>query len=223
MNENKTKKNPIYTVVKRLLGIEGLEYLKDKLEKGLTLSRFALKTLETEDGEVFVYTPDYVSRENTLQFRGGGKLSPEKSMYNDNHILIYETIPKLSGPFEREIIQHLGKRPENICLFEDIDIPPDHNFSPTLRKNNYVFMGDDVYLFLQPKHNKIDRIRRAFNSLPVSGVCSFFLTSFPPGTKPKLKKFEFMSEDLLRQFAARTEKIFTSAYDGESFVFWQRK
>ena len=210
------------TIVRRRLGEAGLSYLRERLAEGNTLSRLTLAAMDLDQGEAYVYIPEHISMKLTLKFELGGKLTPDPGWRNEKHGVYIEELPQCDPPIEAEVNHHLEKSRRNVCLLEDIDMRSSDSFCKILKKENYIFMEKDVYLFLLHKHAKTQRIMETISLPPAFGILNSFLTSFPPDAKPKLKKFTFMSEDILHQFAARTEKIFTSAYDGESFVFWEK-
>lgn len=202
--------------------MNAINYLKERLRWGITLSRVALETIDLDQGETHVYIPEHISMAEILEFNSGGKLEPEKTWRFKKEGVYVETIPHLFGPYEEEINRHLNHSPDNVCLMEDLDSSPTDPYLSSLKEENYIFVDNEVYLFLQQEHAGTKRIHRTLRLVPSFGIFNFFLTSFPPGETKKLNRFEFISKDILRQFAIRTEKIFTSAYDGESFVFWEK-
>lgn len=204
------------------MGEKGLEYLRGRLAYGNLLSKFVLETIDIDAGEAYVYIPEFVSIESTFKFKSGGKLEPQKSWRDKKEGVYIEVVPHLYSPVENEINRHLRQSAETICLLEDVDLSPTDSYTGNLSKKNYIFLNDDVYIFLQPEHAGTEKILGSLRVIPAFGIFNSFLTSFPPVEVKTLKQFEFMSEDLLRKFASRTEKIFTSAYDGESFIFWQK-
>jgi hypothetical protein len=210
-------------IVKKTLGVKALDYLKERLKWGITFSKIVLEKIDLAHGEPYVYIPNYISMSDILEFNCGGKLEPEKTWRFKKEGICVETIPHLFGPYEEEVNRHLKQSPNNVCLLEDLDSSPTDPILDSLKEENYIFVDDEVYLFLQPVHAETERVQRTLRLVPSFGIFNFFLTSFPPGESKELNRFEFVSKDLIHEFAARTEKIFTSAYDGESFVFWQRK
>ena len=212
-------------IEKRPVGQEGLDYLLDCLKYGLTLSKLVLKQIDLENGNLFVNVPEHISMEDSLVFRGGGKFDVVQTWHYPKEGMRVEAITFCTDPIEEEIIRHLNQSPHNICILENyLETPPIFRRFPFWwRKQNLIFFGKEVFLFLQPEHAIIpEKISDTINRSYTMPTFSIFLTSFSHGEAVRLKPYQDISKTLVQQFASNTIKIFSLVYDGESFIIWEK-
>lgn len=83
--------------------------------------------------------------------------------------------------------------------------------------------GNEAYIILlsEEARNR-DIIKPTIESVPNLFTLNFFLTSFPPGQRIDIQRYDTIPAALISQFASRIKKIITKAYDGESYIIWQR-
>lgn len=213
--------------IKRIkIGDAAHDFLENSLREGLTLSQLVLNTIALNCGDVYTYLPEKTSPTDVLRFNAGGKVEPKSVGRNETHGVCYEVVEPIDEPVKDEINHFLGLSSNNMCVFEDIFASSGDSFFKINRRKiseRFVFMGEETYLLLYPEDAKTELIDATLHSVPTGHYLNFFMTSFSSGEKIKIKKFGKITEDILRQFALRVEKIVTIAYDGESYIVWQKR
>jgi hypothetical protein len=212
-------------IVKRPLGEAPLDYIKSNLSEGLLLGKLAAQSIDLVKGHTYTYIPRQISMEETLKFKAGGKIAPIEDRYDSNGYR-WENFTPLNTPIEMEFNRHLEASSEHVCVVEDIYTVPNN---PNLMKykdivpERFIFHHNEAYIILlsQDAGNR-DIIKPTIESVPNPFTLNFFLTSFPPNEHLHIQRYDTIPTALIHQFAAGIQKIITKAYDGESYIIWER-
>ena len=208
----------------RFLGLEAINYIEDCLKNGKSLSENILKCIKFFNGKVLTYLPENIKNQEAIKFDLGGKFD---SFYkNKKKISLFgikmEKIINCDMFLVNEITSFLKISADNICVIENtLETPED----PGVKKSNsrLFFYNNQVFYFLI--HDDIDNnnihktIKESF-SIPIFiGT----MTSYPENFDIVTLNRKYISEDILKLLAERTEKIFVGAYDGEGYLIWSKK
>ncbi len=193
-------------IVEITLGREGLDYVRECLSIGKALSHAFLATVDLAAGVLTTFLPSGVPHAEIVRFWSGGKMEEELG----------------PGPtFFSSIEAHVASDPHAFCVLEDqmgsprdpwlADLP-----APTLTD------GQSLYYLLTVARTDADARQRTFNrAMSIRPPLIGFL-----GRGPAVAVFDrrhVPSDDpAFRDLAAGTDQILMGAYDGESFVRWQR-
>ena len=215
----------IGTIVKRPLGEAPLDYIRGNLNEGLLLGKLAAQSLDLSSGRTYTYIPQRISMADTLMFKAGGKIASIDGRYDQNGVR-WENFTPLNAPIENEFNRHLEASAEHVCVVEDIYAGPN---DPNLMKykdivsERFMFLDNEAYIILlsEDAGNRAI-IKPTIESVPNPFTLNFFLTSFPPDQRIDIQRYDSIPTALIYQFASRIQKIITKAYDGESYIIWQR-
>ncbi|UCH51780.1 MAG: hypothetical protein JSV54_03235 [Chloroflexota bacterium] len=210
-----------------VLGAAALKYIRGHLTHGLTLSKYILEYLDLETGQCATALPEEANLEKINDFESGWiippppeskwhRLTPEDGVpsilipVNTLHSYLFDTIRSF-----------LEASPEHICISENAAAHPS---APWLqrRKSHIVTFQKEVYTFLLGGQRSNDEIKVAIYGAETAWHLIGAMTSLPDD-KYILSDGQKINSDILKTLAARTEKIFVSAYDGEAYIIWHNK
>lgn len=191
------------------LGAEGIQYVKERLELGMTLSRFLLQICDFNNGTAKTLLPPNVSKEAVKQFEYGGKLKQ-----------VTQYVPTTRFWLVSEIQKFLTGGEKRLCVFEEALWKPSDPCVVPYRNKILTYMNE-VYHYLSFNEAQQEEIisqvvRRADSDLFIG-----IFTSIPDDSSFASGGRE-LSLDELRLYAERAEQIVVGAYDGESYVIWHR-
>jgi hypothetical protein len=213
-------------IVKRSLAQAPLEYIRENLKYGLLLNTLARQSLDLSRGETYTYLPERISMEDSLKFKAGGKVEPHSYGRDEKRGVRWEAFLPLNAPIEMEFNRHLESSSENVCVVEDIFMEPDSIYLKEHRDEmveRYMFFENEAYLILFQEDAGKEIVRDTISCIPTGHYLNFFMTSFPPGERIDIQRYDTIPAALIYQFVARVEKIVTKAYDGESYIVWDRR
>lgn len=203
-------------------GFEAIEYIKDILKNGKTLSNCLLQDCDLDRGRVITYLPIDVNEEEAKKFKFGGKIkaSPESIIYKPGTIAV--PIPNTNGCLVKIIQDFLDNGDGNLCIFEDVtSIPSDPGIS--LKDTRIFIYQNEVYYVLFSKDaDAKDRIDDTIwdSDSHWHFVCA--MTSAPHDSCFFRNKKNINANDL-KTLAESAKKIAIGAYDGESYLIWSKE
>ncbi len=184
---------------------KSIEYLRDQLSGGNTLSRHLLN-LPLERGRITSFLPESFEPAAHLSFRTGGVITTRLiGDERDSRILAL-------------ISTALNKKGNIYAVFESIARVGDPKIA---REGQYYFtFGREVYIFVD--HTKYDTrtINEAVKDArfyPFVGVVASI-----PDDSPTIEPYQELGGDVITELAARAEHILTDIYDGEAFLIWSK-
>lgn len=216
------------------LGPEAIEFIKDRLAQGKTLSKFLLNRPDLDRGEVITLLPSGVDLKKIRNFSEGGVLPTPSS---ENHyrystpdgtktlmVPVPNTTPALTAGIDEFLRENAGR----LCLFESAVARPSYGFlsSPNAQDLRVLTFGEDVYYMLANDDIDPEKIKKTI------GYSTSYLTIgvlAELSNKDKLLPIEQkmirgeITRDELKVIAERTQTIIVGAYDGESYLLWRRK
>jgi len=182
-------------------------YVKKSLAIGKSLLNILLKTFDFQKGKAITFLPAEVSVDAAKQFTTGGKLAQATSS------LTITPTPTSVSLLVSEIATFLKARQRRSCIMENaLAKPSDPYLAPF--KNKILTFGEEVYHYLLPEDAQDETISKA---VKVASSYLFIgaLSSLPQAITPTAG---VVALDILKEYAARAEKIIVGAYDGEGYV-----
>lgn len=190
------------SLIQHLLNFdEALEYYKDNLEETNELSSKILKKTSFNSGRFFTYLPKNTEAKNLSLFSQGGIAIGVRSQ-----------VTKIIAN-----IMHLNKNLS--CIFDDITTSFNNNLAYPLFDSLGLSYGDEVYYHLDNKQATIPKITeclRASNAIWHS-LCVMTTSTLNDLINKKL------SDKKLTEICHNTKIIIVGAYDGEGYLFWEKK
>jgi hypothetical protein len=202
-----------------------VEYVRQRLLHGNTLAAAALDNLVLEEGKVTTCLPQGTVLKRLEDFRMGGKLPPPppsewRSTERGDETLLMIPIPNTDDWFVGKIREFLDKRRGRACIFEDALARVG---DPVLQKveTKYATFGTEIYhliLDTDAEPGYIEKVLRRAKGIPT------FIGVFTEwqGDKPNKNPIA-LSKENLQALAAKAHKLIVGAFDGESYVIWNRQ
>ena len=197
------------------LGPEAIDYVRDRLESGNTLSTLLLKVHDLKVGRIVTKLPLVVDDEKAKDFETGGKLPPIVGEFTS-----LEPVPNTDSVLLEEIRRFLTEADNNVCIFENASAKPGDPFLQSLQTRFSIF-DNEIYHLLCPSDIDDDRILKTIGSAR-SWLFIGAMTSASDARGGLCSEKKELSESDLNLLAERTKKIIVGAYDGEGFLVWSR-
>lgn len=207
----------------RSLGPEAVDYLRESLARGKTLSRLLLNEVPLQDGHIMTCVSPDVSADQTLRFHEGGVLPREARATRyvtakDGKSYRMEPVPNTDTWLGALILEALRETVEGICVIEEPIAKATDPYFARLEGRKVVHRNEVYYLLsaAAPAGEDGTIIRQASSIAPpdVGTVASGARALANPPS-------EIAEADLLR-VARSASVVFVRAYDGESHLVWRR-
>jgi hypothetical protein len=207
----------------RPLPTEATAYLKEHLSRGKTLGRAVLTQVNASVGSVSAILPSTVSDESAMHFSFGGVL-PSGPRQRLSHLVYQDGVPVIASavpstrPWLVEVLHESLKQDGRSCVVENALFEAS---APWLKRaqSRTLFYDDEVYHIPPPSPSKqaIEDALRDAHSIapPTMGV----LSQLPGDVDPA---FARLTLEIIDSLAAGVIAVFVGAYDGESFIVWER-
>lgn len=207
------------------LGNEGRDFIRKRLAKGKTLSRFLLQYCDLRNGEVVTYLPGDISDEEARRFSTGGKLrvpqgSTERVLASDGTWLTIERKLNTDTHLAGIIRDFLGKN-QPLCLFEDAKSRPT---DPGIqREDGRIKILDDEVYFALGKRDAVNEEKIARTIKDAYSIWHFLcvMSSLPEKVLLSVRG-RSLTEDDVKALAEGAERIAVGAYDGEGYLVWDK-
>ena len=207
------------------LGLQGLAYVKEKISQEGIWGTYVLKFGDLDKGKVFTYLPEDMDRKQLEEFKYGGKLPrnfEERFFFKqeDGSQMVMEPTSNLDEFFSSMIESFLQNEKSKICIFEDTLAKSSDPCIKELKTPHWAY-NDRVFHFLPgEKRNNLsamDVLKSSKNSYLVWGA----ITALKEQDDLLIRRSK-LDENNLIKFAKGVEKIIVSAYDGESYLIWEK-
>ena len=207
------------------LGLQGSAYIKETIPQRSTLWTYALKFCDLDKGKVFTYLPEGMDRKQLEEFKYGGKLPrnlKDRVFYKqeDGRQMVME--PKSNtDEFISSIVESFIQNDKSkICIFEDTLAK---SSDPCINKikTPYWTYDDKVFHFFHGENKRDLSVMDVLNSANSSYLVWGAITSLNEQDDLVIGKRDLEEDDLIK-FAKGVEKIIVSAYDGESYLIWEK-
>jgi hypothetical protein len=188
------------------LGHEAIDYIRDRLSQGVSLSRLLL-ALPLEQGRVTTWLVEPITPEELTQFEDALDETVNKRAYMEELISTY--LGNTQGAYPR------------YAIFENAAAHPTDPWVET-RKVQFFTNSEqtDVYPFITSKNNQIANIRNAINNAVTAYLFTGILTEMENG--PDIVSGQAVDTKTLQILAQNTAYMFISAYDGFGVLTWTR-
>lgn len=207
------------------LGSKGLIYIKKIISQEGIFGEHILKCCDFDKGNVSTHLPEGMSLSILEDFKHGGKLPriPKGQIIfkqEDGGQIKMEPKSNLDEFFSSIIESFVQNDKSKICIFEDILAK---SSDPCIKemKTPYWTYNDRVFHFFPGEKKRdlsaMDVLNSAKNSYLVWGA----ITSLNEQDDLVMGKRDLEEDDLIK-FAKGVEKIIVSAYDGESYLIWEK-
>jgi hypothetical protein len=209
-------------IVEIALGLEGLNYVRECLTIGKALSHAVLNTLDLASGVLATFLPSGVPQEEILRFWSGGKMDEDAvHVERDSQTMRFGRVHTTDSTFFSLVYAHVKSDRVAFCVLEDQMGSPRDPWLADLPAPKLTD-GQGMYYLLSSARTNREAMQRTFNrAMSIRPPLIAFLSR---GTAPAVFDRSQVSPDDpgFRELAASTEQILIGAYDGESFVRWQR-
>jgi hypothetical protein len=197
--------------------------VRECLTIGKALSQAVLNTLDLAPGVLTTFLPSGVPQEEMLRFWAGGKME-EDTVYVEraSQTMRFGRVHTTDPTFFSFVYEHVKSAPAAFCVLEDQLGSPRDPWLADLPAPKLTD-GDSMYYLLSSARTDREGMQRTFNrAMSIRPPLIGFLCR---GTASAVFDRSTVSPDDpgFREVAASTEQILIGAYDGESFVRWQRR
>jgi hypothetical protein len=209
-------------IVEINIDFEGLNYMRECLSIGKALSHAVLNTLDLASGVVTTFLPSGLPQEEIVQFWSGGKLQEDTEyIRRDSQMMRFGRVHTTDVEFFGLIYEHVKTDVMAFCVLEDQMGSPRDPWLADLPAPKLTD-GQSMYYLLSSVRTDRQAMQRTFNrAMSIRPPLIAFL-----GRGPAFAAFDRTqvppNDPGFREIAASTEQILIGAYDGESFVRWQR-
>ena len=191
-------------------------YIKDLLNSGNTLAKLlGCKNIET--GSVETCLPNYAEMEHLYDFEISVIPTPNSYSYTERGKKYSLSKVRTFYSCAVDTIQnHLRTNSHNLCICDANNLTPN---SKHVNNKLAVTYRDEVYYFLHGEMTNetiLETIKQA------SGWYDLYVLSFVAKSDEILTKHT-LSQDELKILAQNTSKLIVGAYDGDSFLIWNKR
>ncbi len=206
------------------LGGAALDFLRERLAEGKTLSRCLLQYCDLKGGDVVTHLPGDMKEDELYQFSIGGKLpvplgSAKRVQASDGRWMTMVRTPNMDAYLAR-IIRDFLRDDRSLCLFEDFKSSPT---DPRIQREDerIRILGDEVYYAL----GKIDAVDEEKIAKTIRDADSIWHFLCVMSSLPEMRRLSGrnLTEEIVKCLAERAEKIAINAYDGEGYLLWYRR
>jgi hypothetical protein len=211
-------------LVEQPLDSWAVEYVQQRLLHGNALAAAALEVLPLEKGTVTTCLPQGTVLKRLEDFRTGGKLpTPPSSEWSsterNDEILLMIPIPNTDDWLAAKVGEFLAEAEEHVCVFED---PLARVGDPVLRNmdTRYATFGGEIYHLILTSDSDQAYIRKVLKR--AKGIPTFIGVFTESRTNLAEKRpLNFSTRDI-QALAAQAKKLVVGAFDGESYLIWDR-
>lgn len=197
------------------------EFVKDRLQDVNIVSTMVLDHLERFKGEYFTLLPINSNIERLYEFEAGVILpqNPVIDYEVDGRRAKYTETPSIKGELSELICKFLVNNNKYVCLIDDVTRRVNDPNNENLYSSKVVVSvdGEVCYLVSNNESSKgliLDCLRKSESFWHSLGFISLIdKEEFPENT---------LSLNQLQSICNNIDLVFVSAYDAESYVFWNR-
>jgi len=182
----------------KLNSVIAMEFLESHLIDINCLSSSILQMLHQRKGVFFTYLPEGLTESQIHDFISGGKT---KSMRN-----------KIS-----QILNDYLDSKEMMILFDDVNTRPEDLNKEFTDNNNVVYHDNEVYYLINDKSSS----KEILKYLNYSSAIWHSLGVVSKKSDQLVRKTHFNKDDF-ELFSNDSVFFLLEAYDGESYIFWER-
>jgi hypothetical protein len=197
------------------------EYVRDNLDNVNGLSRELLNLLDFKKGYFFTLLPDDANFDRIYEFKAGLVLSQNPTLEHiiNGHRSTYTWIPHIDEELSDLILKEVLSRPDLSCIMDKVtgSLPKDKSH-PYFADNYTAFYDEEVYFFLTKANISHELILRClkFSLSFWHSLCVFTTADLSTISKT-------LSLEKIKEICLATELFMVGAYDGEGYVFWEKK
>jgi len=198
-----------------------IQYFKEHIDAKVILSEAVLHEINFKNGHFFTLLPENAFFEKIYEFNYGGILSnPDpkiirKRFYGKEFIGC--EIATIDEYLNEHLFNLLKKNPKISCVFSD--------YNSSYKKSNYLKLNsayvlhknDEVYFLIKNKALTNENLLKIIKQV---GIFWYMLGILTEGLE--IKKHE-LDNSTLFSIINNTKLIFTEAYDGEGYIFWEKE
>jgi len=199
------------------------DYARDQLEGGNSLSSQLLKLVEFEKGYFYLMLPDEADRSHLYNFTWPG-LMPKGSIKEINVLgktRKAEIINSLTPEIACFLTEEIKVDKECVCIFEDVMRSPNESNLENFRFNNILRAYDnETFYMIDSSNSSFDNVLSCMNNANVFWHFLCLVSNKSNCSEQIFKKFTL---DTLTFYCKNVKFIIFAAYDGEGYIFWERK
>jgi hypothetical protein len=175
-----------------------LPYFIDRLKNVNTLCDFFLKKMDLSSGEFFTVLPKNVNLANVTSFEYGGY----------TRSLRYE--------ISQFINKKLQKSTTFSCVFDDYNSEMKDVQNNDLYGSFGMHFMNEVYYYIRSEKSSVDLINKCLQYSNAVWHSFFLFTTYVISSKN-------LNEKILNEIVLNSAFSGVDAFDGESYIFWQKK
>jgi len=209
-----------------LSNIKNYDNGKDDTVKfeGKVLAKLILESVDLKQGAIYAILPNKIPLKQVYKFENGGIISLSDADRANTTLIEGGVMVPTPNNFSRlypVIKEHLKANAQNICIFIDAMSNADDKCMQEEQTDLFTFQNN-VYWYVTAANAEEDKIKTARGNSSDAWIGFLgVLTSAEKIEIPPFDKRELTAEEL-EAFAKNTNKIVISAYDGESFLIWEK-
>lgn len=190
------------------------KYTQDTLDEANTLSSELLKIIPFEDGSFFTLLHDGANIERLYEFKAGIILPDQQLIVTENNGS-YSIIPTIRDELSELMLKTI-KFEDDLCFFfDDVTRSPKEKHIDLFDARG-LFYVDESYYMLNARNISKKLIIDCLNTSNAFWHSLCVLTKTYFSTKElDMKK--------IHEICLNTQLIMVGAYDGESYIFWEKK
>jgi CelD/BcsL family acetyltransferase involved in cellulose biosynthesis len=196
------------------LGQEAIIYLRERLGYGHTLAMAVASKIDLSGGSVRTYVPEPTGGAALADLEHGGLGTPTQTTewyagiaHETTEWYVRIAQEFLSGESRRVLVlENNPARASDPCMQSD--------------KSGVVTFGEEVYHVVCAGKSGHDEVLGGIRRAASAWISLGFMTSAPSDWDPASRRFS--SRDLTH-LAEHTENVAADAYDGESWLIWERR
>lgn len=195
------------------------EYVQDDLDKTNLLSSEILGNVNFKNGRFFTLLPNNANLDEIHNFRSGWILPPnpiQEYLVNGStaKFSVKKNILDDLIPLMLEIII---SHPHLSYFIDKVTGTANKIYYETYAECNPLFFQTEVYFLLNKANSSLESIHKCLRA------STSFWHSLCVGTTADLPNVSAISLEKMKEICLATELIMVGAYDGEGYIFWEKK
>lgn len=206
---------------KKILDFETtLKYVQDNLDETNALSSELLKLVNFKNGYFFTLLPENANFKSIHDFNAGWILpsNPVIEYPVNESMASYSIKNSIEDELIPLIFELIKSKTNFTCIMDDFEGYPKNRYPIHYRDNYSLFYGDEVYFRLAKDNlskELVEKCLRASNKIWHS-LCVFTTANLIGVSKT-------LNLDTIKEICLKAELVMVCAYDGESYVFWEKE
>jgi len=190
------------------------EYTQETLDEANTLSSELLKAISFEDGDFFTLLPPDANRERLYEFKAGVILPNQQWIVAENSSS-YSVIPTIRDELSELLLKAINSKRDLCYVIDDVNSSLKDENIDSLDVHG-LFYREEIYYMLNTPNISKELLLDYLNT------SNAFWHSLCVLTKTHFSSKELDIEKI-HTICSNIQLIMVGAYDGEGYIFWEKK